>query len=508
MKKNNKEVWIVSGIALLVLMFSVIWLFFLGEANIHDAYGKTCLYAVIMGTLTFSGFIIGKYKYEFPIHKLYWICAVGLGAVLLFAEPVFSVPDEEVHFSNAYDVSNRIMFDDVGDSYSTMRLSEWFPVYKQTGISKSGLEEFQKAFFAKEDHSLLTWGDDRKSTGLQILYVVGGLGITIGRLLNLNFVAMAILGQLLNLLFFATVVSYAIKKIPYGKRLLAVIGLLPMVIQQAASFSYDVEINGAAFLLISLSLAFATEKPKIKDMVIYLLAAAVLYKAKAHIYFILVLISVVFVWKKQWIKKEHKNRWLICSGIFAIGLILICVVKWNTVIEQLKVTPYISRLGEEGYSPYYYITHFQMTVSLFFNTILHRGSAYIYQMIGGGFGWFQIFVNTGLVFLFVLLLIGAAVRRKNEPTFGLKKRILVILPCIFMLILVFCAMMFYETGKNSLYIEGVQGRYFLPVLLPVLLGVGFWRKPVLPEKIREDHFLMISAAMLYIVLTNYLYLIP
>ena len=315
---------------------------------------------------------------------------------------------------------------------------------------------------------------------------------------------MAAFGQLLILIFFGVVTAYGIYKIPYAKRTMAVIGLLPMVVQQATSFSYDMEINGAAFLLACLSFSFLEERPKKKDVVFYVLALWILYCAKAHIYAILVLVTIALFAKRTWLEKSKLKVLIPIGGILLAGGICAC----GEFLDTIQNVPFIARLQEEGYSPYYYLTHPGYTIPLFFRTLLHRGTNYIFQMMGGSFGWFQIYVWTPIVVLLFLLVLVSAIRREEEPSFSLKKRILILIPCVAIGLLIFAAMLIYETGQKASVIEGVQGRYFLPVLLPVLVSLGFWKKPILPKEVKEEHFLLVAAGLLYITILDYLYLIP
>ena len=503
-KENLKKIVMPLLCILFVALCSAGLLFGVAKLDITQALGKIAVAYLVIAAFTFGVLWIGYKKYKLELHLLYFIALLGLGSILTVAEPVFSAPDEMVHFFRAYDVSNFLLGETSDTVVSTHRISEWNLSYYETEISKENIQKYGDAFSAKEDHSLLTWYENRRTTSPRILYAIGGIGITLGRLFHWNLAPMAAFGQLLNLIFFGVVTAYGIYKIPYAKRTMAVIGLLPMVVQQATSFSYDMEINGAAFLLACLSLSFLEERPKKKDVVFYILALWILYCAKAHIYAILVLVTIVLFAKRTWLEKSKLKVLIPIGGILILGGAYACM----EFADNLQTVPVIARLQEEGYSPYYYLIHPGYTIPLFFRTLLHRGTNYIFQMMGGSFGWFQIYVWTPIVVLLFLLVLVSAIRREKEPCFTLKKRILILIPCVAIGLLIFAAMLIYETGQKASVIEGVQGRYFLPVLLPVLVSLGFWKKPILPKEVKEEHFLLVAAGLLYITILDYLYLIP
>lgn len=61
-------------------------------------------------------------------------------------------------------------------------------------------------------------------------------------------------------------------------------------------------------------------------------------------------------------------------------------------------------------------------------------------------------------------------------------------------------MLLFWTPIFSNVIEGVQGRYFLPVLLGALMAVGYWRRPVWPGVVKEYFFALAMGILDFMVL--------
>ena len=83
------------------------------------------------------------------------------------------------------------------------------------------------------------------------MYYLPALGITIGRVLHFGSMLTFLLGRFFNLLLYTALVGLAIKVIPKGKMILFMVAMLPMSLQQAASFSYDAMINATSILVLA-----------------------------------------------------------------------------------------------------------------------------------------------------------------------------------------------------------------------------------------------------------------
>ncbi len=102
-------------------------------------------------------------------------------------------------------------------------------------------------------------------------YIPNAIGLFLGRVLSLPYSTMFVLGRFTNLLAYATLVYFALKKIKSGKMLLASVALLPPCIFMAASYSRDPWMIG--FIMLGFSYLIGEiqtpeKKLSILDMVI------------------------------------------------------------------------------------------------------------------------------------------------------------------------------------------------------------------------------------------------
>ena len=71
------------------------------------------------------------------------------------------------------------------------------------------------------------------------------------------------LGKITALLFYLLCVFWAVRFMPWGKMVMAVIALFPMSLEIAASYSYDCTVNALSFLFIGYTMYLIYEKERV-----------------------------------------------------------------------------------------------------------------------------------------------------------------------------------------------------------------------------------------------------
>ena len=91
-------------------------------------------------------------------------------------------------------------------------------------------------------------------------YLPQAIGILIAKLLDLNVIWILWLGRICNLICYAGLVSYAIKKANCLKIPLLAVACIPISIYQAAFISIDSLIIGLGILVVAYFIEFCTSK--------------------------------------------------------------------------------------------------------------------------------------------------------------------------------------------------------------------------------------------------------
>ena len=475
------------------------------------------------------------------IEKAYPVAALFLAVMIFLALPTYSKPDEQLHFETAYELSNRMVGEEVyTDEWRfllSMRACD--NEYTGTGLSVEQYNWFGSLYTTNEQGEQTDDYIRNHSSGDILAYLIPAAGITVGRWFHLGFSGVAAMGTLFQTVFFILMITYAMHKLPFGKRTLFVIALLPMTLQQACSFSYDSVLISAGSVATSLAVCWAAkirvaeqggkEELSVKtgmlaravfgvvavpEAALFALSTILLLSVKAGIYAFLVLLLVFscFSWQKfkTWIKA--RNHRLIFTGILALlAAAVVFLLIFGGVgqrLATLNVRPYVAWADAYGFSVTEYITHPFYTLKVLAHTCVEKGPYYVQTLLGGLLGWLDITISSKVLLLVLLFLLLSLVRSPEEKQV-LKKsgRIGFLLTAMAIVLLSILGMLFYWTPMFSSVVEGVQGRYFLPPLLAALLAVGFWKRPVWKRPVDDLFVLGMSLLDFAVIICIYINII-
>lgn len=428
---------------------------------------------IILAFFIFMAYLLSLKNLK--IQYIFLISVLCLGLIYMFLMPPQSIPDEPAHYETAYRYSNGLMLYGYRTQNGNMlrRADDIVNIAKFTTQPK--IEQYniinQHILDMVNDSKLIETSGSSMKMGPTV-YLPAAIGITIARILHLGSISLYYFGRLANLLFYTLTVFFAIKKIPFGKMILFVTALLPMSIHQAASYSYDAIVNGLAFLFIGYCLyaAFGKQNLERKDIITLCILGAFLAPAK------MVYVCICFLCLL--IPKERFSNIKVCGNkkVICIVLILVCSIaafsinSASTLESRLKSTHIVPWNNEPGYTISYLLNNPGRTIEVLLHTLQDKSSFYLETMIGARLGWLEINVPSILIFLFVILLVLSVFKEEREEIYLNKKDkclIFIIISCVFAFV---CAsMLLYWTPLSWNVIEGVQGRYFLPVLPLVLL---------------------------------------
>ena len=433
-------------------------------------------------------------KVKFEITAAVTVAVIAMMFALIF--PPFSVPDEKVHYATAYSYSNKLMLDfSDGDDYVFMR-SDDCKLINSSDVRVSG----ENIFRVGNEFSFFNGSKDKEMcfeslcTFRFFAYLPSAIGITIGRLCCLGAYPVFYLARIFNALFFAVLMFIALKEMPFNKGALAVIGLLPMSLHLSGGCTYDVYTIGLTLIMFArlVRLIYSKGGLSTKDFVTTLIICllAIPYKI---VYFTVPLIALLIP-KERF--KNGKRRAICVSAIILAGLL---------GIAALQIPARLGRLtgAEEGIIENTYTLGMPVknpigTVKLLFNTLCITASWYYETMLGRFLGWLEFGLPSIYVVVFTLLLFVAFIKKEDEPA-PLKAggRLLCALCAFITVIVTMLLLCIGWTPAGSPFIQGVQGRYFIPILPLVMLAV---RNNTLVLKKDIDRYLVLAGGMANIFL--------
>lgn len=309
---------------------------------------------------------------------------------------------------------------------------------------------------------------------------------------DLGYFWIIILGRILGVLMVTTAAYYSIKHIKVGKWILFAIALLPSFTMQAATFGADAMALALSVIFVTciVNLLFAKAIAWRHAAGLTAVAIALAMVKSAYMPFLLLLPALPFMNKdlRSW------RHWLKLSipliGSIAAGL------WWISATHYIEVVSYAA--NREVQQNFVLAQPGMYLITLFYTFVTNLQIG-MYGSLVGSYVW-----NTApLSPLFAYLAVGAVlasvfVTDKREQLRGLKQRIATRLRGLrwaaFLvgtttILLTVTAVYVYFTPPYRTSIDGVQGRYFLP-LLPLLL-IGLYGN-TLKNQITAKRFIVLA----------------
>ena len=220
------------------------------------------------------GYILYKfYKKEGNIdniHRYFVLVGLLLGITIIILQPstTYYSWDDQIHFSNTYEIFDANGNWDVGE----VAMIDATPVGRR---SISAIEEQMNMndYLNIDEPGNYVSFKSRFITYNKIAYLPSAIGFHLCKIINLPFVVCFKVGKIMNLLAYLLIFGYAIKITKTLKRFLVVLGLVPTNLFLATQYSYDPAVISGITLGIVLFYNMITNKDNkvdFKFMVLFL----------------------------------------------------------------------------------------------------------------------------------------------------------------------------------------------------------------------------------------------
>lgn len=426
--------------------------------------------------------------------SIFLFLAVVFGLLFTFTLPPFQVPDEAAHMFRAYQLSK---FDLKVDTQSNV-YGNYLPPspdnYVAGAYLPASFDSVQMKFHYLKfqannktskkaiDEACAIQVEPEKKKFTEITagaysffnYIPQLPAIVIGRVFQLNVLPLFYLGRLFALAFYILCVYFSIRIIPFGKNILLAVGLIPISLTLAGSYSGDCVILSFTFLAVALSLYHMTRTVNsLKNgKLIFLITIIALLGLLKPIYFPIILMLLLIPSKSFEQKKEYYLTLLIP---FSISIILIVV--WQYVTSQTVVAN-AALIGKDiiqtpSYQFHRILANPFILFDILTQTIQAKGVFY-YKSLIGILGYLDTWLPKWIYNAYYVLLIAVALLDYTKSyTFSMLQRSLI----VFMSVGIFLGtifIMFILDGiesKDTLVAQGVQGRYLIPPLMTILFAL-------------------------------------
>jgi uncharacterized membrane protein len=267
---------------------------------------------------------------------------------------------------------------------------------------------------------------------------------------------------------------FGMKKLPFGKMTLFLLAILPMNLQQCTSFSYDAVITGTILLYscYCIALAYNDEPVKPKDILVMGILGIVFIYGKSGVYLPVCLLALLIPAKKFFGKKA---RTVCMAGLCLLPLLSFInknTVAVNYIATTTEATATVGSSTTAGYTIGYFLSQPAELIRILANTLSDKTAFYLESIVGQKMGWVEIEISSLIPIFFLLLLVLSVLKTREEPLYvKTGQKWWVAFVCLACVGIILAGMLLTWTPKDYISIEGVQGRYFIP-LLPALSLLG------------------------------------
>jgi uncharacterized membrane protein len=403
-----------------------------------------------------------------------------LGAVgsipLVLLTPPFQVPDEVQHFYRAYELSEFRIRAEVQNGVAGATLPDSLPqlvtssVYTSDGIlypaTPAPITRTLKLASIPLDSSRRRFVAFPGSAFYSPLpYLPQVLGIAIGRVIGLGPLYLLYLGRLFNCLAALGLVGLAVNSMPFAEELVILVGLLPMSLFLYASISPDSAVIACALVFTALSLSASTRGNWNKWDLVMAAAVASVFCSVKPVYAPILLAGIV-----PGLFQPGKAARVIRSHAILLAVALGVTAGW-LLFARSTMTPLLGG-GHPSVQTNLVLHHPMLLIHAVVNSLGIKDVLIQYFQTVGVFGWLTVPLHPIAVYLLPLATFVIVWSLGSRDTVGRT-----VLPALWHFalagasaVLVMTAMYLMSAHAGQDRVTGVQGRYFIPIL--VLAGMS------------------------------------
>ena len=417
-----------------------------------------------------------------PEH-LFSIMFIPLSLLMMICMPVTRVPDETGHLQKVWQIS-------VGDWVPNEENQGTFsqPQNMWEGIEHEAdttLASLVKIADSQMDMEHLIQLDASAATGFYPVhnYFAQALGMTIVRCLTLNRLAIFYGARFGG--WFATflLLYFAVKRMPVGKYVLVAVSLSPMFLQEAISASADGITLAVVSAYFAQVLYLHDRKVRLRATEYVSLYALTFCASTFKVFYCPFALLLFAMDEKCFGGKKARLR--------AVMLILVAtllpILGWALFCKETYIVAGTEgKIGVSVIVPQikYILTHPATYALVLLRTLLNNCVDYVRSMMGLSLSLFNIDIptvfNAGLITLFVAVVVRDTALNYTDRD-GIKTLSRITWVAIILSIVFICTGLYiWWTPYANASIYGIQGRYFLPIVVPaaLMLKKQKWDKEV------------------------------
>ncbi|MBE6510054.1 MAG: DUF2142 domain-containing protein [Methanobrevibacter millerae] len=501
---KSKKYWLIYLVLILILGIST-----MNNKNILNQHFVMLTFAVVAVLGIFSIVFYMLHDSDEEFYKVAFIIILIFGITTALILPICDVSDEIEHLARAEITSQGVIIPhwtgedmgveglynhtegerissekNVGAGYNSIRAYNFFS-------GSLGKTVFQTSYDTAKIDTTPFIIDSAFEQNPFFGYLPQAIGVFLAKLLDLNVIWILWLARICNLIFYAGVVSLAIKKTPALKLPLLAVACIPISMYQASSASIDCMIIGLSILSISYFIYMCRAPDRsltIKNIAVFSVICLMLGLCKLP--YLAFVILLIFIPSKKFEKDKKHNLPILLISIAAVAVIGILWSRYSapTLLHSWRSSHNLINSTLQMN----YVMHHPSSISKFIYNIIFLE---IPNMLTGVFSFFGAhqfhhyadryhFVTAALLIYLAFVLLAYP----RNVKFELKTK----LGSIFTIIMVYVGICFIQLltwASVGYYNLGISTRYFIPLFC--LFPIAIWIKQIQLDKDKFDKYAMV-----------------
>jgi len=392
---------------------------------------------------------------------IYLIFALIFGVLYMIFLPFPASPDENRHFLKIYSITEGYIL----PSDDTV-LPDGLDIPDQFDLK---YRELKAHYGENADYENKRPYDlSRTAFYFPLVYSPQITGFITAKTFTHEIYRIALAGRIMGYLFNICMVCAAISIIPFGELIIFLSVLNPIYMQQAVSLSGDSVVNTLAVFITAYILALRNKKVKRMWPVFVIFPILAVCKM-----FYLPMVFLILLIPKDYYKSAKKAV-TVRTAVISVSIAL--SAAWAYIVS--RTTLYI--VDDKSGSNFEYIINKPLNyLNIIGKSILSDGRTWVRQAFGGNLGWIAVNLFMPFILVYLLLFIYSALAEKGDMK--LSDRICILAVDLVIFFIVLTTEYVQWTAYRADVIDGVQGRYFLPLIPVTFLGLA-GKNPKLPKK--------------------------
>lgn len=461
----------IDGNTQIYIILTILSLFYL----VSELISVKCINLVIIGVaFLFILFIIAIYfllmrlvNKKLKIESYFLLFSIFFGVFYIFGFPPSQLPDDQADYLRTLEISN---FD-----FVTPRNDDKVGRYLNSSIHKvyssQNYGDVIKNRGLKLNNSIVFYDYSNKALYSFVCYIPQVIGFSVSKMFNVSIFTQSIFGKVFNYIFYVILVYFSIKYIPIKKDFIFFISLIPLSLQEGTSLAPDAMMISTVIGLVSFIVYQRVDEKSlmtIKNKVLIGLLAFLISLCK--IVYLPLIFLIFLIPSNKFKSKKDKNLYCVIVCILSVFLNLLWLSISSKYLDEFRsvINPALQLK---------YIIHHPLSYFfILFRTINSNFILYLQDLGCGFLGNYVVKASPIMIFIVCISMfkLMCKSKTKEKSIICFSEKIFVTILVIITVLLIFTSLYIQWTSYKVLLIDGIQGRYFIP-LIPIV-SILFMRK--------------------------------